>query len=87
MIGLHNNLSKQKLTKFVYIAVILVIFGLLLAYKNWVKGFEAPRQNTPNIGYTIRKELELKSVFLLIAVNLQKVKKDGVMLLEDNRKY
>lgn len=62
VIGVHNNLSKQKITKFIYVSVILIVLGLLLAYKNWNKKFDAPRQNTPDIEFTIRKDTSLEAV-------------------------
>ena len=62
MIGLHNNLPKQKLTKFVYALIILLILGLLFTYKNWQNKFGAPRQNTPDIEFTIRKDTSLEAV-------------------------
>lgn len=62
MVGVHNKLSKQKLIKFIYASVILLVFGLLFVYKNWISGFEAPRQNTPNIEYTIKKDTSLEAV-------------------------
>lgn len=62
MIAVRNKLSKQKLTKFIYASVILLVLGLLFVYKNWIKGFEAPRQNTPDIEFTIRKNTSLEAV-------------------------
>lgn len=62
MIAVRNNLPKQKITKFVYTLVILLILGLLFAYKNWLDNFEAPKQNTPDIEFTIRKDTSLDAV-------------------------
>jgi hypothetical protein len=62
MISVHNKLPKQELTKFVYISFILLILGLLFTYRNWVNGFEAPRQNTSVIEFTIRKDTTLDAV-------------------------
>ncbi len=62
MIVVHNKLSKQKLTKFIYASVILLVLGLLFAYKNWQSKFDAPRQNFPDIEFTIRKDASLEAV-------------------------
>jgi hypothetical protein len=62
MITVRNKLPKHKLTKFVYVSVILIILGLLFVYKNWIKSFEAPRQSTPDIEFTIRKDTSLDAV-------------------------
>lgn len=46
------------------LVAILMILGLisLYLYKNWQSKFEAPRQNTQLIGYTIRKDTTLVAV-------------------------
>ena len=58
----RTNLPKQKLTTFIYSLIILLILGLLFTYRNWVNGFEAPRQNTQNVEFTIRKDTTLDAV-------------------------
>lgn len=62
MLGVHNKLPKHKITRFTYVSVILLVLGSFLFYKNWQSKFEAPRQNTPNIDFTIRKDTTLDAV-------------------------
>ena len=62
MVGIHNKLLKQKITKFTYATAILLVLGSFLLYKNWQNKFGAPRQNAPNIEFTIRKDTTLEAV-------------------------
>lgn len=50
--------------KLIYLALFIVILGLsaLVWYKNWQSKFEAPKQNTQLIGFTIKKETTLTAV-------------------------
>lgn len=56
-----KSVGIQKLT---YLALFIVILGLgaLVWYKNWQSKFEAPRQNTQLIGFTIKKDTTLVAV-------------------------
>lgn len=47
-----------------YICVVLGVIALasILWYKNWQSQFEAPRQNTQSIGFTISKDKTLMAV-------------------------
>lgn len=62
MIKAHSNLPKQKSVKFLYTIVVLLFLLLLFIYKNWISGFDAPRQNTTDIEFTIRKDTSLDAV-------------------------
>lgn len=50
--------------KLIYLVLFIVILGLgaLVWYKNWQSKFEAPRQNTQTIGFTIKKDTTLMAV-------------------------
>ena len=47
------------LTRLVLVALIVVVFGI---YKSNQSRFEAPRQNTPDINFTIRENFTLQAV-------------------------
>jgi len=50
--------------KFLYLGFLLVIVVAVsfLWYKNWQSKFDAPRQNTQSIGFTIKKDTTLMAV-------------------------
>lgn len=50
--------------KLIYLVLFILILGLgaLGWYKNWQSKFEAPRQNTQSIGFTIKKDTALMAV-------------------------
>ena len=50
--------------KLIYLVLFIVILSLsaLVWYKNWQSKFDAPRQNTQLIGFTIRKDTTLMAV-------------------------
>ncbi len=54
----------MSMRKLIYLVLFIVILGLgaLVWYKNWQSKFEAPRQNTQLIGFTIRKDNTLMAV-------------------------
>lgn len=54
----------MSIRKLIYLALFIVILGscALVWYKNWQSKFEAPRQNTPPIGFTIKKDTTLVAV-------------------------
>lgn len=54
----------MSMRKLIYLVLFIVILGLgaLVWYKNWQSKFEAPRQNTQSIGFTIKKDKTLMAV-------------------------
>lgn len=54
----------MRIRKLMYLVLFIVILGLgaLVWYKNWQGKFEAPRQNTQSIGFTIKKDTTLMAV-------------------------
>lgn len=61
MVKKTQNPNSRKL---IYLFLFIVILGLssLLWYRNWQSKFEAPRQNTQPIGFTIKKDTTLMAV-------------------------
>lgn len=47
---------------YLVVLVIVAILASILWYKNWQSKFEAPRQNTQTIGFTISKDKTLMAV-------------------------
>lgn len=45
----------------VFVVVILAVIGYV-TYRNWQSKFEAPRQNTPIIEFTISKDMTLQAI-------------------------
>lgn len=59
-----NKVQKLNAKKPIYLALLIVILalGAFAWYKNWQSKFEAPRQNTQTIGFTIKKDTTLMAV-------------------------
>lgn len=58
----EKNLSKNIATRYLLALLLVLSLGALLWYKNWQGKFEAPRQNTQLIGFTIKKDTTLMAV-------------------------
>jgi len=56
--------SKINIRKLIYISLFIIILGLggLTCYKNWQGKFEAPRQDSKPIEFTISKDMTLAAV-------------------------
>lgn len=62
MIKVHNKISRANLGKLITILFLFIITVLILLCKDWLRSFDAPRLNTPNIEFTIRKDSSLEAV-------------------------
>ncbi len=54
----------MSMRKMIYLVLFIVILalGALIWYKNWQSKFEAPRQDTQSVGFTIKKDTSLMAV-------------------------
>jgi len=57
----HPKIGTRKLS---YLALVIVILGVIgfVWYKNWQSKFEAPRQSTQPIEFTISKDMTLQAI-------------------------
>ncbi len=57
-----KQVSKRRLVSYLVFALVVLGLGFGIWYKNWQNKFEAPRQNTQLIGYTIKKDTTLMAI-------------------------
>lgn len=57
-----DKLFKSNLLIYLTIFAAVILFGFVIWYKNWQSKFEAPRQNTSNVQFTIGKNFTLDAV-------------------------
>jgi len=53
---------KSRLSLYLSISVFILSTFAVFLYKNWQLKFEAPRKDTPNIQFTISKDMSLRAV-------------------------
>ncbi len=57
-----TKLKQNKTIGILLVCTLLIILITTLLYKNWQSKFEAPRQNTKPIEFTIKKETTLEAI-------------------------
>lgn len=57
-----KNLIGRKVSRYLITLLLILSLGMLLWYKNWQTKFEAPRQNSQPIEFTISKDKTLVAV-------------------------